>query len=730
MCMVFPFKASEETAMGNPDLKEQMMTHERETVLKNLQNCGLHVHCFYSRDRLEIFCKIGANAQKLRDTASRMKYKLQLKPDYLSGYAEYRNDFPGRPELHHQDRRMVNHIYKTFSTDDYPSEDAIFSTRDKITIVHHIISSKDRDCAGINTGQLLHTKDLAAYFPLHEESLLKDLCSEYRPWLFMGNNHAMQVRDYFGEKVTLYFLFMSYYWKALLIPAVFGLLIQPVSWYTQTPDNKMAVPFCIFIAVWSVLLPHFWKRQEAKFSIQWGTIGMEPEMEPYRPQFWGPMQINPVTNQVEPHYSWGKRAAKYVFSFTVIAITGVILISTVVASLIVRHMSQTWALPDNMRQHRILIFMIVFAVVVEVTNSCWSVMAKKLTDWENHRTSSEYDHHKLIKVMLFKFVNSYFILYYVAFFKVQLNLFGMECMQDDCMVELDFQLGVFVAVRLTLSNAAEFAFPRLIACFRAFAQDRKAYIHNMRSYTKLEMADMSSAEQQSKKEPQEVFSEFDETLISHGYASLFAVSSPWVCAATLIWVMLECIIDVKGMTESRRRPLPVSVHNNEPWTTALELYGFMACITNITLLVFASQQYSGNSFPQRMFLWVYLLHIIFFFRLLVVNLFPEMPRSVETLRQKQDIASHRCLENIEVKPEQDFSLTRHQRTVKMTCHETDYHDQDAEEAEPKLELKHSIEALGHGLVDGLSYMGFFILIGTFALAVVTAIMIRAFGIVA
>jgi len=161
----------------------------------------------------------------------------------------------------------------------------------------------------------------------------------------------MAVRDYFGEKVTLYFLFMSYYWKALLIPAVCGLLIQPVSWYTETPDNKMAVPFCILISVWSVLLPHFWKRQEAKFSIQWGTLGMEPELEPYRPQFWGHMQINPVTNQVEPSYSWAKRAMKYAFSFTVLAITVVVLLSAVIASLIIRHMSQNWVLPDYLREH-------------------------------------------------------------------------------------------------------------------------------------------------------------------------------------------------------------------------------------------------------------------------------------------------------------------------------------------------------------------------------------------
>merc|ERR1719183_2321599 len=131
------------------------MTHEREAILKNLQTCGLHLHCFYSRDRDQIFCKVGAGADKLRDVAARMKYQLQLKPEYLSGYAEYRNDFPGRQENNFQDRRMVNHIYKAFSVDDYPSEDAIFSTRDKISIVHHIITSKDRDCAGINVGLMM-----------------------------------------------------------------------------------------------------------------------------------------------------------------------------------------------------------------------------------------------------------------------------------------------------------------------------------------------------------------------------------------------------------------------------------------------------------------------------------------------------------------------------------------------------------------------------------------------
>jgi len=261
----------------------------------------------------------------------------------------------------------------------------------------------------------------------------------------MGSGHAMAVRDYFGEKVTLYFLFMSYYWKALLIPALLGVIVQPINWFSNTPDNITAVPFCILISVWSVLMPHFWKRQEAKFSIQWGTLDMVAEMEPCRPQFYGPMQINPVTNAVEPHYPWAKRVCQYFFSYTIILITGAILMTCVILGLILRHMSQTWAMPDNLHKNRIVIFQLLLAVVVEITNSLLSTMAKTLNDWENHRTSTEYDKHKLIKVMLFKFVNSYFVLYYVAFFKVKLNLFGMKCIQDDCLVGVE---------DMTLSKAA------------------------------------------------------------------------------------------------------------------------------------------------------------------------------------------------------------------------------------------------------------------------------------
>mmetsp|Transcript_102855 Transcript_102855/g.160464 ORF Transcript_102855/g.160464 Transcript_102855/m.160464 type:complete len:777 (+) Transcript_102855:320-2650(+) len=700
ICMVFPYKVTEEAADAKADLKKQMMQHERESVMKNLQQCGLHIHCFYSRDRDEIFCKIGAGAKKLRDTAARIKYKLQLKPEYLNAYAEYRSDFPGRPEHGYKDKRMVNHIYKTFTHDDFPSEDAIFSTRDKITLVHYIISAKDKDCAGINVGKMLHTEELKFYFPLHEETIVRELGSKIAllSWLQMNPEFALNVRDYFGEKVALYFLFMSFYWKAWLVPAVLGVLVQMCDVLFMTPDNITAVPFCIFISVWSVLLPHFWKRQETKFAVQWGTLDLVPELETYRPQFYGEQRINPVTNQVEPFYPWRKRAGTYVLSLSCILVTAILCSLCMLTALWARHLTKDM-LPDNVRSNRIIIFQIGLAILVEITNSVFTTVAERLTDMENHRTQTEYERHLLIKVMVFKFVNSYFVLYYIAFLKKPLNLFGMMCWRNDCMLDLQGQLFSFVVVRLTISNATEFLFPKLVYYCRGFAEKRKAIFHNLSSYQKLEVADLSSAEAQSKKELHQSFSEFDEVLISHGYASLFAVSSPWVCLATLLWVGLESVLDVKTLCESKQRPLPQKVRNNEPWDTAFEIYGYLAAATNITLLVFASSQFSGNSAVQKLFLWLFLLHLIMFFKIVTNWLLPEIPRSVEMLKLKQDQKAHMALSNIKMEPAQDFTMMRHQRIVNPPVREQDHHDHDAEDPEPHLSFAKSRQAIVSGVKE-------------------------------
>merc|ERR1719161_2427821 len=98
-----------------------------------------------------------------------------------------------------------------------------------------------------------------------------------------------------------------------------------------------AVPFCLFLAVWSIFLPHFWRRYQAKLSIAWGTFDMVPDLEPCRPEHFGEPRINPVTAQVEPYYPPSSRRWQYARSVVVVIILTFLLLFLMCIMIFSRH---------------------------------------------------------------------------------------------------------------------------------------------------------------------------------------------------------------------------------------------------------------------------------------------------------------------------------------------------------------------------------------------------------
>jgi len=712
-CMVFKYKTSKslkfeeqdndymvnrtlaepsEVAMNKMNLWKQ----RRETILKGLTSVGLHVFCYYSRDRDEIIVKVGASAKKLRSAAARMKYKLQLKKQFLDAYAEYREDFPGRPECQYKDRRVISHIYKTHTEDDFTDSDAIFKTIDKISLIHNIITSKDKDCAGVPVGNLLYQDELMGYFPLHDNQALAELSKPSKlQWFVMDEDHANKMRDYFGGKIAFYFLFLGFYWKWLVPLAVVGLILTFVDLCTHTPDNMTAIFFCILMSIWSTYMPYFWRRQEAKYALSWGTLDLQTTLEPCRPQYFGEPRINPVTTEVEPYYPWEQRIWHYMFSAATLLVSAMMLVCSLLLIMLFRHRMRG-DLPGG-----ILLFQLFVAIFVEVMNALLTKMARWLTQLENHRTQSEYDQHMLNKVMVWKFVNSFFVLYYIAFFKKHKYLFGeeMNCLHGDCFVDLQAQLAIFVFFRLTLSNLVEHLYPKFALWYRSCYNDQSFLTTFFHGNQRLELADLSKAEQESKRMPYDKGADFSEILITHGYSTLFAVTAPWVCAANLVGVLLEIYVDMTSLVENRQRPVPVRARDNEPWTTAFDIYGVLSASTNIVLLIFASNQYESWTFTEKLTLFVYLEHVIFLLRFMLRLIFPEVPRSVELLHAKQEMMVHRALENIKVEQDQDFSMFR-DRTAssQFEVFEHDYLE-DPNEVEPTLELGESMKTMVRGVQE-------------------------------
>jgi anoctamin-10 len=70
------------------------------------------------------------------------------------------------------------------------------------------------------------------------------------------------MRDYFGEKIALYFDFLSFYTKQLWYMAVLAIIAEIMMRHASSDArNSVVVVFSIIIIMWSTLFLEFWKRE-------------------------------------------------------------------------------------------------------------------------------------------------------------------------------------------------------------------------------------------------------------------------------------------------------------------------------------------------------------------------------------------------------------------------------------------------------------------------------------
>jgi len=342
-----------------------------------------------------------------------------------------------------------------------------------------------------------------------------------------------------------------------------------------------------------------------------------------------------------------------IFSYTVLVMS-VLCLTVVIASLFFlrrifhAHGGRFW-------------FMIINAIVVEILNNIFTYMAKVLTIRENHRTYSEHANHLLAKSIIFKFINCYISLYYIAFFKQHSHLMGIpllnikgmptQCLynarieQNDCMKDVGWQLATFIVVRLTLQNMIELGLPYFLMWYRNFLEGRRFQIQaGLFSNAATVMADMSAGEKQAKKEDYDLYEDMDEILILYGYSTLFIVAAPWVPMLCLVSCVVECFLDQKKLILLYRRPVPAPASSNEPWDTAFDVFGFFAVLTNTAVIIFAGHTFDGMLHSHKIILFLTMEFSTILLRMLVAVILPAVPRRVRLLQLQQDVMVHRHLD--------------------------------------------------------------------------------------
>ncbi|XP_036366055.1 anoctamin-4 isoform X3 [Octopus sinensis] len=368
----------------------------------------------------------------------------------------------------------------------YPeNHEAIFSQGMRTRIVDYILrrtSFGDKDAESYSCGikKMISDGYYVSAFPLHEghwkketkPNIRKDLYDNWGHWSqFLKFQPLHYIKEYFGEKVGIYFAWLGFY-TLMLIPAaivgfgitIYGLIIMRDNYVsneicqstniTMCPlcdhrcpywnlseacshsrvsaivDNGATVFFAIFMSFWGTLFLEFWKRKQAVIQWKW-NLHYQEEEEPPRPEYLAKMandkkyRRDPISQMDEPYIPfWTRQIPIICFSYSLmlfmvsIAIAAVLgVIAFRVSMLAALQLREENIIYKNAGLMTTVISACINLLIIMILNIIYRRAAFWLTDLECLRTQTEYDNSLTFKLFALQFVNYYSSIIYIAFFK-------------------------------------------------------------------------------------------------------------------------------------------------------------------------------------------------------------------------------------------------------------------------------------------------------------------------
>lgn len=665
-CIIF--KVLEE---GAPMPKMSM-----KRIVNQLAKGKLDYYLYHTVQRDEIYCKIRASKKRLEDIAEATNYKFLFDDGKLEAYCiKGRQTDKGWGPItivdeKHQcdDYKPFQHIYGKFDRECYSRElyktyatkgwETIFKGTDRLKLISSIISGKENDgCCQLLIQKLKARKWIVDFFPLHDYDALQDLQKKWLklfqlPW----KQPTDEIKNYFGEKIGLYFTFMEHYTTWLIIPAAAGVLTWvDIAYHSGTTTTKTLPAFSIIVSVWCTLFLEYWKRRQAEQSMLWGTTGFE-EQEQDRPQFFGEQSRSVVDGSKEQYFSPTQSLIRKIFSNTISTTLSIVVIGVFISILLLRFVIQfvpllTFRIYNMDFNIGSFLTSILTAFTIEITNWLYEKLALLLNDIENHRTDTAYEDALISKVFLFQFICSYSNLFYLAFlyYEIPGTYFNGKyaksrqyCPHASCLGLLKSALSTILFSRMLLGNFFEVVLP---------------YINEKASTDKADAdADPARVKNRSNAEYQYMldtydtmlgtFGDYAEMVIQFGYTAMFAPAYPLVMYMALVNNYVEIRVDGWKLCQETRRPEPKGAEDIGTWFAILEIMSTIAVITNSAVIAFTSTVFSNYSWATRCFLFLATEHGVLLVKLLFASKVEDVSDSVAIQLDRNDFIVSKVINNI------------------------------------------------------------------------------------
>ncbi|XP_074497037.1 anoctamin-7 isoform X1 [Sebastes fasciatus] len=516
-------------------LRHSGLLQEQKEVLKRkskiffvLLSAPWSVLCYYAEE-ISLRAPLQVVPYTMTNWSEQVLSRLSL-PNLMS------QDVPNPPPDYYTCQFRTNKLERFLGSD---NRETFFKTTQRHQVLYEILArtaygSVKRGEVGID--RLLSEQVFTAAYPLHEGDfhlptppvppqclgLRRILYSYWAKWSSWRRYQPLDhIREYFGEKIALYFAWLGFYTGWLLPASVVGTLIflfgfwvmatdVPAKELCNSGDSFVMCPLCdicplwnyssicvtfkagimfdnggtvflsVFMSLWAVTFLEYWKRTCSALSHHWDCSDFHDMEERPRPEFTtlAPMIMrNPVTGAEEPYFPQNKRVNRILTGCMVIIIMVAMVLMFLIAIILYRTIirviiSKSGFQTSSASRIASISGSVLNLLVILILSKVYSSLAHILTRWEMHRTQTKYEDMFIFKVFVFQFANFYSSPVYIAFFKGRFighpghykTLFGIrneDCGAGGCLVELAQELLIIMVGKQLINNAQEFIVPKV-----------------------------------------------------------------------------------------------------------------------------------------------------------------------------------------------------------------------------------------------------------------------------
>lgn len=485
-----------------------------------------------------------------------------------------------------------------------------------------------------------------------------------------------KIRNYYGEKVALYFQFLSHYTKYLSFMAGLGLTKTIVYYLVNNNDLRFIIDIfiCISIGIWSNAFVLRWGRKELQFAIKYGQLDFEQD-EQERSLFHGTYKRSLVTDQMNVlSYSTKKKYSKIALAFLVSMI--LITINTVFVVLFFELviLLNSKAIFSELGFLRLDIAVPAFLnnILSQFFFEIFTDFALKYTKFENHRTLSLFERNYITKKFLFSLVIIITPLAFISFLN-EFEVFGLSCV-GDCGLELQIYLRTYYVFSL-FTNLWEIVKPKLLLAYNNFKDKKTAQARNDDQedwkrelsqddnylLSKQDAKDfilrdkfMSSAdkflEHEFKKsnysDSQDIYGtveDYMEITLNYALLALFGIGDPLVFCVAFVSMILEMQTDKIKLIKYTKRPIPLGERTIGIWLDLMQFVCNVSVLTNSGIIAFTKYDFSAS---DGVLLFVILILVSYSLNWMLNSIFAELPGNMSRIMKRHDLMRDKIIKGI------------------------------------------------------------------------------------